>query len=182
MMADGEQIHSAMYPGSIFGDPVRTTDGDQYPAACTGVCVLRGLCYRLVESPSSRRRSPGILAAASLRISGGCFTAIAAPDGSLLREPLRSGEGVVIADLDFALIDRRKQPTGFRAATTAGPNHLSLLIDRTPAAHVRERVDHSQSGAEERSEDRLIWLHAARVTAYWPGNSTPERHSGFKSA
>ena len=42
-------------------------------------------------------------------ISGGCFTAIVAPDCTLLGEPLRSGEGVVIADLDFTLIDRRKQ-------------------------------------------------------------------------
>jgi predicted amidohydrolase len=41
-------------------------------------------------------------------ISGGCFTTIVAPDGTLLGEPLRSGEGVVIADLDFTLIDRRK--------------------------------------------------------------------------
>lgn len=42
-------------------------------------------------------------------ISGGCFTAIVAPDGSLLRELFRSREGVVIADLDFTLIDKRKQ-------------------------------------------------------------------------
>jgi nitrilase len=39
-------------------------------------------------------------------ISGGCFTAIVASDGSLLGEPIRSGEGVVIADLDFTLIDQ----------------------------------------------------------------------------
>jgi nitrilase len=37
------------------------------------------------------------------------FTAIVAPDGSLLGEPLRSGEGIVIADLDFTLIDKRKR-------------------------------------------------------------------------
>jgi hypothetical protein len=42
-------------------------------------------------------------------ISGGCFTAMVAPDGTLSGEPIRSGEGVVISDLDFTLIDRRKQ-------------------------------------------------------------------------
>src|SRR6185295_18365731 len=42
-------------------------------------------------------------------ISGGCFTTIAAPDGTLLGELVRSSEGVVIADLDFTLIDKRKQ-------------------------------------------------------------------------
>ena len=42
-------------------------------------------------------------------ISSGCFTAIVSPQGELMGEPLRSGEGAVIADLDFALIDRRKR-------------------------------------------------------------------------
>ena len=37
-------------------------------------------------------------------ISGGCFTAIAAPDGRLIGGPIRSGEGVVIANLDFTLM------------------------------------------------------------------------------
>ena len=43
MMADGEQIHSAMYPGSIFGNLFARADGNQHPATCAGVCVLRGL-------------------------------------------------------------------------------------------------------------------------------------------
>ena len=43
-----------------------------------------------------------------LPISGGCFPAIVSPQGELMGEPLRSGEGDVIADLDFSLIDSRK--------------------------------------------------------------------------
>ena len=74
-------------------------------------------------------------------ISGGFFTAIVSPQGEYLGEPLRSGEGEVIADLDFSLINIRKILMD-ASGHYSRPELLSLMVDRTPSAHLHDRFEH----------------------------------------
>lgn len=66
---------------------------------------------------------------------GGCHTAIISPEGKHLAEPLTEGEGMLIGDLDMALITKRKRMMD-SVGHYARPELLSLQINNQPAMTV----------------------------------------------
>ena len=130
LMTQFEEIHCAQFPGSmvgqIFADQMEVTiRHNALEAGCFVVNATGWLTDAQIE---------GITPDTGLRkaLRGGCCSAIVSPEGVLLAEPLREGEGLVIADLDMALISKRKRMMD-SVGHYARPELLSLVINDQPA-------------------------------------------------
>ncbi|MEM7385502.1 MAG: Nit6803 family nitrilase, partial [Verrucomicrobiota bacterium] len=107
LMADREEIHCSQFPGSmvgqVFSEQIEVTI--RHHALESGCFVVNSTGWLTDEQ--IERISPDPKMQKALR--GGCCTAIIGPDGSHLCEPVRNGEGMAVAELDFSLITKRKR-------------------------------------------------------------------------
>jgi nitrilase len=122
MYAGGEDIHVSAWPGSVRN----TIDITRFVA-------LEGRVFSLAASTIlSRDDIPADFPLAAA-LSGSEYTdggsAIAAPDGDWLQEPLAGEERLVVADIDLARVREERQnfdPTGHYAR----PDIFGLKVDR----------------------------------------------------
>ena len=129
LMADGEQIHCAQFPGSmvgqIFADQIEVTI--RHHALEAGCFVVNSTGWLHDEQIQSLTEDPKMQKA----LTGGCYAAIIAPDGSHLCDPITSGEGMAIADLDFNLITKRKRMLD-SVGHYARPDLFQLTVNSQP--------------------------------------------------
>ena len=130
LMAQHEEIHCSQFPGSlvgpVFAEQIEVTI--RHHALESGCFVINSTGWLSDEQIQSVTPDPALQKA----LRGGCCTAIISPEGQHLAEPLRSGEGMVIADLDMSLITKRKRMMD-SVGHYARPELLSLMINDKPA-------------------------------------------------
>jgi aliphatic nitrilase len=157
LMAEHEQIHCSQFPGSmvgpIFAEQMEVTM--RHHALESGCFVINATGWLSDDQVASVTADEKL----QRTLRQGCYTAIISPDGSHLCEPVREGEGMAIADLDFSLITKRKRMMDC-VGHYARPDLFSLRIDKTSRPVASARIDaaaaeqpHQQAGGE--ADDRV---------------------------
>ena len=145
LMAQGEELHAAQFPGSlvgqIFADQMEVTI--RHHALESGCFVINATGWlddAQIESVSS---DPAM----QKGLRGGNCTAIISPEGRHVVPPMGDGEGLLIADCDMALITKRKRMMDSVGAlrpprtAPAAPRHQADIRARPASRHVARRSD-----------------------------------------
>jgi aliphatic nitrilase len=161
LMTQHEEIHCSQFPGSlvgqIFADQMEVTI--RHHALEAGCFVINATAW-LDEEQIATIAPEGPLQKA---LRGGCHTAIVSPEGRHLASPLADGAGMLVADLDLALVTKRKRMMD-SVGHYARPELLSLSIDTRRASVVHDRAreeevthdDDRSSGDAHAQPDRRI--------------------------
>ena len=137
LMAEREEIHCAQFPGSmvgqIFADQMEVTI--RHHALESGCFVINSTGWLTDEQIMSITPDDKLRKA----LRGGCYTAIISPEGVPLCAPITEGEGMAIAELDPALVTKRKRMMD-SVGHYSRPDIFTLHIDRTAHAQVADKT------------------------------------------
>jgi aliphatic nitrilase len=146
LMAQFEEIHCSHFPGSmvgpVFADQIEAAM--RHHAAESGCFVVNATGWLTEAQIKAITPDPALQKA----LSGGCHSCIVSPEGTNLVPPLRTGEGILIADLDMSLIVKRKRMMD-SVGHYARPELLSLAIN----AHAATPMHEASFGFKEGSND-----------------------------
>jgi nitrilase len=162
LMAQHEEIHVSQFPGSMVG-PIFAEQIEaaiRHHAAESGCFVVNSTGWLTESQIASVTPNEGLQKA----LRGGCMTAIISPEGRHLAPPLTEGEGMVIADLDMALIVKRKRMMD-SVGHYARPELLSATLDARPtqALHMAFPQIAEPDGADLDPDDRAPHQRAANL-------------------